>query len=314
MCIQMLEILNTGRVYKISELANILDTNPRNVVEYKRELEECGYYISSIPGRYGGYQLDKNYVIPALKLVPAEKESIIEAFNYAMTKKDFLKKSVFSSAVGKISSSIQLPELKNDLLVVDHYQLSMSEEEIEERYKFVEKAIKDKRVIEIEYQSIKNGYKKHELHPYKLFIYNNSWFFLAWNPEAGDVWYFKLNRMAKWKMLEQHFRIWKSFKAEDYFDGNGFKNNGEFIHTSFIAKGIRKHLIKERVYGKNQTITELEDGSIKVKLDMQNEDQIISFILSCGVDVILLEPHYLVERIKSTTAEIQKLYEKEEKQ
>ena len=36
MCIKMLEILNTGRVYKLSELADFLETNPRNIVEYKK--------------------------------------------------------------------------------------------------------------------------------------------------------------------------------------------------------------------------------------------------------------------------------------
>ena len=36
MCIKMLQILNTGRVYRISELAELFETNPRNVIEYKK--------------------------------------------------------------------------------------------------------------------------------------------------------------------------------------------------------------------------------------------------------------------------------------
>ena len=60
MCIRMLQILNTGRIYKISELADLLDTNPRNIIEYKKELEEVAeqenhaFFIETIPGRYGG--------------------------------------------------------------------------------------------------------------------------------------------------------------------------------------------------------------------------------------------------------------------
>ena len=54
MCIKMLELLNTGRVFKATELANLLETNVRNIIEYKKELEEAGYYISSVLGRYGG--------------------------------------------------------------------------------------------------------------------------------------------------------------------------------------------------------------------------------------------------------------------
>lgn len=309
MCIKMLEILNTGRVYKVSELADFLETNPRNIVEYKKELEECGYYIESIPGRYGGYKIEKNNVIPALKLMPEEKDCFLEAYNFLMSKNDFLKKGVYSKTIGKISSTIQLPENTNDLLVVDHYQLTMNESEIKERYDFIETAIKKKLAVEIEYRSIKNGDKVHVLHPYKLFLFNNTWFFLALNPEVGEIWYFKLNRIKKWKTLNEKFRVIRGFKVEDYFDGSGFRNNGQYIHVELLAKGIRKHLLKERQYGKNQVVTEINDDQVKVSLDMQNEDQIVSFILGCGTDVVLLSPEYLVNKVKNKAIEIKNQYE-----
>ncbi len=65
MCIRMLQILNTGRIYKISELADLLDTNPRNILEYKKELEEVAgetnhsFFIETVPGRYGDIDLLK---------------------------------------------------------------------------------------------------------------------------------------------------------------------------------------------------------------------------------------------------------------
>ena len=110
MCIQLLEILNTGRIYKISDLASLLETNPRNIVEYKKELEECGYSIVSIPGRYGGYQLEKAGLIPPLKMMEDEKEALIDSFNYALSKKDFLKKDNLIKAIGKISSRVEIEE------------------------------------------------------------------------------------------------------------------------------------------------------------------------------------------------------------
>ena len=62
LCIRMLQILNTGRIYKVTELAEILNTNPRNIYEYKKELDEIsidsGFYIETIPGKYGGYKLN----------------------------------------------------------------------------------------------------------------------------------------------------------------------------------------------------------------------------------------------------------------
>lgn len=89
MCIKMLEVLNTGRIYKVSELADILETNSRNISEYRKELEECGYYIETIPGKYGGYRLESSRIIPSLKLTDEEKESIIDGFNFLMKKRIF---------------------------------------------------------------------------------------------------------------------------------------------------------------------------------------------------------------------------------
>lgn len=108
MCIQMLELLNTGRVYKKSELAELLNTNPRNLIEYKKELEEAGYEIESIPGNYGGYRLLKSNIIPAIYLNCIEKSVVVEAYNYVLSKNDFVKKKIFEKAIGKIATSIHL--------------------------------------------------------------------------------------------------------------------------------------------------------------------------------------------------------------
>lgn len=107
MCIKMLEILNTGRVYKVSELADFLETNPRNIVEYKKELEECGYYIDSIPGRYGGYQLNQVNLLPALKLSKLEKEALNNSMNCLLSKNDFLDKEKYLDCISKVYSSIK---------------------------------------------------------------------------------------------------------------------------------------------------------------------------------------------------------------
>jgi len=51
----MLDLLSTGKVYTIKELANILEVSPRQVRTYKEALEIAGVYIGSTLGRNGGY-------------------------------------------------------------------------------------------------------------------------------------------------------------------------------------------------------------------------------------------------------------------
>lgn len=309
MCIQMLELLNTGRIYKKSELAELLNTNPRNLIEYKKELEEAGYEIESIPGNYGGYRLLKSNIIPAIYLNCIEKSVVVEAYNYVLSKNDFVKKKIFEKAIGKIATSIHLDITPpRNILAGNNYRLLMNDSEIEERYIFIEQTIKNKQVIKIEYESIKNGLKTHTLNPYDLVLYNNTWFFLAWDVEACDVWSFKLNRIKKFELLDEKFVVWKSYKLENYFNANGFKNNEEPIHVVLQAKGTHKYLFREREYGKNQTVKPLNDEYDIVEFDSQNTDQLLSFIISCLDDIRIISPDSLIEKMKRMLNTVLKQY------
>jgi len=58
----------------------------------------------------------------------------------------------------------------------------------------------------------------------------------------------------------------------------------------------------------NRVIEELEDGNVKVSLDMQNKGAIISFVLGCGTDIELLSPDWLIEEVRNKLFEMIKRY------
>ncbi len=310
MCIKLLKVLNSGRLYSVSELADLIDTKPRNVIEYKKELELMGYDIETVPGRYGGYKMNTSANIPTVKLMPNEKSALFEAYNYVYSKKDFMHKKELAKAFGSLMSCVQIEDKSDKLMVVDKYQLQMSEDKIQERYNFIDDAINVKRTVEMEYSSLKSGLKTHLVDPYKLFIYNNSWFFLAWDHEHGEVRYYKLNRMQTYKLTNKSFRVWSQFKEQSYFDEHGLIQNGEYHHVEMIVTGTRAVLMKERVYGKNQVMTDLGNGSYKVSMDMQNDNTMVSFVLGCGNEATVLEPQWLRDEVKKKAKEISEKYEK----
>ena len=197
MCIQMLQILNSGRVYKCSELANLLETNPRNVIEYKKELEEAGYYIISIPGKYGGYQLDKSNIIPSLRLTNEEKKILQVGADYLTARGNVLDSKLFQSAVSKVFSSIEKLPTTQQTFIIPGVTLAMPMEEINKRYQILEDCINSKTKATIAFLSIDNVVRERVIHPYKLFIHNNSWFVLAYCERAQTGLYFKLTRMEK---------------------------------------------------------------------------------------------------------------------
>ncbi len=308
LCMKMLQILNSGRIYKVAELADLLETTPRNVLEYKKEIEEAGYCITSIPGRFGGYRLDKAELFPSLVLSEPEKKALCEAEDYILQKYDFPKKKEFETAMGKVFSNFPGGKRGNSMLVVEKYRPSMKEEDTLARYQFLEDAIAAKRAIRITYRSLKNGPIEHVLHPYQLVLYNNAWFFLAFNPDANDIWTFKVNRIEHYEMLDQKFSIASGFKATNYFGQSGLANGGEFYPLKFKASGIHASLLKERVYGKDQKITENEDGTVLCELEMQNKSIVVNFALGWGKDMKVIKPIWLRDEIRDYADWVQKTY------
>ena len=57
LCLQMLRLLKARGMMSRQELADELQTNIRNLSEFRKELETAGYVIESTTGRYGGYRL-----------------------------------------------------------------------------------------------------------------------------------------------------------------------------------------------------------------------------------------------------------------
>ena len=100
----------------------------------------------------------------------------------------------------------------------------------------------------------------------------------------------------------------KYFKPENYLNDNCLKSNGEFYRVVYLARGIRKHLAAERIYGKNQVVEDIDDDTIKVSVDIQNKELIVSYILGCGDDVEVLEPQWLIDKVKLISKDILEKY------
>lgn len=307
-CLLMLQILNSGQVVKISELANMLRTNPRNIIEYKKELEEMGYYIVSVPGKYGGYKLDKSVLIPALKMTSQEKLDLIDGYNFLLAKSDFLNKNAYTKSIGKVFSNLFIENNDGVLISSNKVNSQITDNKLEQVYSTIENAIKTKTKIEIKYNFLKESEKTILVDPYQLFLYDSEWRFFAWYPEKETVWYFKLSRVLEINNTNLKFKVWKNFKPEDYLKNNLFTPNGKTFTAILIATNIRAKLFKEKSYGSNQICEDLEDGTTKITLDLQENPSTYNFILGCGDEITVIEPKWLVDKIKNLSRTIYEKY------
>ncbi len=307
--IRLLQILySRSRVVGGKELAELLETNPRNIPEYVRELKDSGYDIKTVPGRYGGYLLERHTLFPSVKLTDSERSGLMAGYEYLIARNDFMEKTNYGKAMAKISSSVLNQDVSIDTLIANRFPLAMPQEELESRYLILNSCVENKTVVEIEYLSLENKVSKRCIHPYKLFMYNNAWFVLGFDESKNDIRYFKINRIQKFSVTNRKFRVLLYYNERDYLDEFGMKQNGEWCEIKLKLTGSYAMLVKERVYGKEQNVEAIDEKTTILTCKMQNKENIKVFTLGFGEHCEVLEPAWLKEELLNVCNKIIKKY------
>lgn len=185
----MLNMLSNGKKYSINELADILEVTPRMIRSYKDDLDKCGIYIDSIRGPYGGYVLNQNIRLPRRKFTKDDFEFLS---NLKVEDKDQERINLLADKI----RGIYLGSSDEKIIL---------SEETRKAYNIIERAIKEKRKVEIDYYSYNNGVTKRVIHPFDMFYTSNGWGCAAFCELRKDLRHFELRRIDKIKLLSETF-------------------------------------------------------------------------------------------------------------
>ena len=87
------------------------------------------------------------------------------------------------------------------------------------------------------------------------------------------------------------------------------KNNGEWYPIKLKLTGNFAMLVKERIYGKNQTVEAVDANTTILSVEMQNKDDIVSFVLGFRDQCEVLEPEWLRKRLLDIASLLERKYE-----
>ena len=191
----MIQLLQSGRKYSISELSNELEVSERMIRVYKEDLEKAGIYIDTIMGPYGGYVLNQSVRMPVRK--------------YKMKDAKLLDRYIANEKDKDIKDELILLQDKIKGVYIGSKQegkeLNLKDEN-GKKYNLLTRAIKEKRKVKILYYSYGKGENERVIDPAEMFLFQDGWYCSAFCEKKQDIRHFELKRIIKYELLDEKYK------------------------------------------------------------------------------------------------------------
>lgn len=211
--IRMLMILRArGTKYPVSTrvLAQELETNPRNIREFKKELVTAGFNIIEKKGPYGGYMLDEEQLMPVTRLTEEEMAALEEGISFMKGHPEVSFYPAYRSAMDKVLDvSHQKVPISIRYLESPGEKLSVK---LQRMLDLAMEAILQHRILQLEYQGTKNETcLSFELDPYDVIHYRNTYYLVGFSHLRKEyrVYRFSEKRMRSLRKTKDTF-LWDS--------------------------------------------------------------------------------------------------------
>ena len=165
----MIKLLSNGRVYSVKELSMELGVTERMVRYYKEQLEMAGYIIESFKGPGGEYYINKNDIMN------------IDYFNkYDLEVLDRAEENIKNISDNKLISDFnklnkKLHSIYNTNKILSEYKnVDVTVNKNDEKINIIDKCIKDKKSLLIDYLGTSGKIVKREIIPVNMFEFEDN--------------------------------------------------------------------------------------------------------------------------------------------
>ncbi len=219
-----------------------------------------------------------------------------------------------NGAIEKISQSVKLnrhlyPE-QEDYIEVERSPGYQGQEFLAP----IAKAIREKRILKINYSSFKeNESKEHPYLPLILKEYKSRWYTLGFHEKKEKIITFALDRIIGVKETEKFSKANPNFSSKNYFKysfgiTSTAKDEPEDVEIWFSPKQA-PYIKSQPIHPSQRTLKENSKG-LWVSLKVYPSYELISQILGYGSSAQVKKPKSLVKTIRSEINEILKNYKK----
>jgi len=297
----ILSLLRSHRRLRASDLAKKCGVTERTVYR-----DIISISAANIPIYFdGGYKLLHNGFLPPTNL--SENES---NFLLGLLKSPLLAKGQpFDKTTKVIIDKIQTGTSTENLKQCINIGGKLTERSGNEKYALkIEKAIRDKKAVTIDYLSLKNEKSKRKINPYALAFRRHAWYLIGYCNLRKEIRTFRLGRIENLKIKNERIEIPDDFSVEDYFRSSWGVFKGKIKKYKVLFTGEAAVAIKTSSHHPHELVEELPNGDVQYEVYASGEDEFIRWVLGYGSEAQIVEPKSTSEKIKKLLTEALKKY------
>ncbi|MEU6424791.1 YafY family protein [Microbispora sp. NPDC046973] len=206
----LLELLQSGGIRTMAELADRLGVDERTVRRYVDHLIDLDVPVESVRGRYGGYRLAPGYRLPPLMLSDDEALAVLLGL-VAGRRAGLMTTTGTASETAAAKIRRVLPErlarrldtvLESLAFTAPPGEFAAPETAV---LLSVADAVRHRRPISIRYTAADGRRSERTLHPYGLVAHSGRWYVTGADPEIGEDRTLRLDRIADARTLPGSF-------------------------------------------------------------------------------------------------------------
>jgi predicted DNA-binding transcriptional regulator YafY len=206
----LLELLQSGGVRTVAELAGRLGVDERTVRRYVDHLLDLDVPVESVRGRYGGYRLGPGYRLPPLMLTDDEALAVLLGLA-AGRRAGLLAGTGTASETATAKIRRVLPErlarrldalLESLAFTAPPAAAAVADGAV---LLSIADAVRHRRPVSIRYTAGDGRRSERVLHPYGLVVHSGRWYVTGADPGIGEDRTFRLDRIAGARTLPGSF-------------------------------------------------------------------------------------------------------------
>lgn len=291
----ILSVLSQKKRVKAKELAERFEVSLRTIYRDVDVICQAGFPIITYPGGEGGIGIAEGFVLDKNILTGQELQSILLGLKGL---ESVMAGPQIPSLLKKLSPEPgQILPVGSDIVIdlATHYRDSLSP-----KISLLREGIALKRTVRFDYFA-KTGWTRREAEPLFITFKWAGWYLFAFCRLRGDFRLFKLNRMTKLELTEEHFE--QRQISEEQLDLEAFYNDPQRSRyaTLLLDKSLSYVMVDE--YGPD-SYTDAGDGKILAKWDYVDEASMVKTVLGLGGGAKVLEPESLARAVEAEAEKI----------